>query len=171
MSPTSKPWRTIVRRKAAALAAGAVALGGLTVAAAPPAAADGCLRVVGKVLSVKTNAGYQLGYFYQGYDQCNNRAYAEFHFTDTWVSQVAAGSSITIIPADGWGGATTGDPKGTAWWDALWAPLARHNNEVFTASFSLNWNGNSCSGSSTWDYHDGQIVSDYAGGADCEYQS
>jgi hypothetical protein len=143
---------SVTRRLVAPLAL-AVAAGSLTVLTVPaPASASGCLSARGVQMNVETSAGYVLGKFYQGYNACNNSAYAEFHFTDLWVSRVAGGSSIAIEPEDGYGGAVAGDPHGTAWWDAAWAPLAGHSDLGFTASFTLKWNGYTCEGHSSWDY-------------------
>lgn len=88
--------------------------------AAPSAQAGTCTRTVGAVMEVVTTANYDLGTFYQGYDFCQKRAYAEFHFKDRWVSQVASSSSqVWIVSgASGDPGMHHYNPAGIEWWDA-----------------------------------------------------
>ncbi|MGN5382222.1 hypothetical protein ACQ4WX_49025 [Streptomyces lasalocidi] len=138
---------------------------------APTAQAGTCTETVGAVMEVVTTAGYDLGTFYQGYDFCQKRAYAEFHFKDLWVSQVASSSSqVWIVSgASGDPGMHHYNPAGVEWWDSQ-AARASTAQAVRTTrpSFYLNWNGNTCQGYSDWYYGSGTQIGYGVGGPSCK---
>lgn len=138
--------------------------------AAPSAQAGTCTRTVGAVMEVVTTANYDLGTFYQGYDFCQKRAYAEFHFKDLWVSQVASASSqVWIVSgASGDPGMHHYNPAGIEWWDAGSQGIYSTSSEVYQAGFYLTWNGNVCQGYSDWYYGSGRQLGYGVGGPSCK---
>lgn len=151
---------------AAALTAGST----VGMVAAPTAQAGTCTRTVGAVMEVITTANYDLGTFYQGYDFCQKRAYAEFHFKDMWVSQVASASSQVWIvsAASGDPGMHHYNPAGIEWWDAGSQGIYSTSSEDYQAGFYLTWNGNVCQGYSDWYYGSGVQLGYGVGGPSCK---
>ncbi|GAA1243811.1 hypothetical protein GCM10009665_38310 [Kitasatospora nipponensis] len=155
-----------IRSAVVAAAVSATSLVGL--AAAPSAQACG-LQTVGHVMEVVTTAGYDLGTFYQGYDNCQHSAYAEFHFKDLWVSSVATNSRVWIVSAARTDpGMTTYNPNGAQWWDAGKEGIYSTGNEDFEAGFYLSWNGYICQGYSDWYYGTGTQIGYGVGGPNCQ---
>ncbi|MFJ4183657.1 hypothetical protein [Kitasatospora sp. NPDC089509] len=155
----------------AALTAAALTAGSMVgLAVAPAAQAGTCTETVGPVMEVVTTGGYDLGTFYQGFDFCQKRAYAEFHFKDLWVSQVADGNSqVWIVSgASNDPGMHTGRPAGATWWDAGSQSVYSTSSEVYQAGFYLSWNGNICQGHSDWYYGSGTPLGAGVGGPSCK---
>lgn len=148
----------------AGLVLGASALTGLATA---PAQAASCREAVGPSQNLSIN-GYNIGQFYEGFDFCARATYAEFRFTDLWVSQQATSGGIAITRDDGLAQATNGAPNGVTFWDAGYLPVPTSGVESFTAAFNFSWWTGSrtatCQGFSNWDYHTGTPL---GAGSDC----
>ncbi|MER5549212.1 hypothetical protein ABT072_44085 [Streptomyces sp. NPDC002589] len=155
-------------------AIGAVASAALTASAlvvmgpSTAARADGCLRTVGDTRNIDTYAGYHIGVFYQGYNQCTRQAYAEIDFSDMWVSQVADGWDI-YMTSNGRNEVTDTTPGGKVSWVSPMMSIDTPgtNESDFEAHFVLTWNGYECKGYSKWNYTNGTSNGAWVGGPNC----
>ncbi|MCP2341250.1 hypothetical protein [Actinomadura rupiterrae] len=134
-----------MRTKRIASAAAAVAAGlatgvlpGLTAASAH---ADPCLVIKGGVEAVVAD-GQHIGIFYQGFDQCNNTTYAEFHFDSSDTSSRVISTypytdgriQITRVPQYNQNITNYGLPNGALYWDAGSLSTVHPDGEQFSAS-------------------------------------
>ncbi|WP_345432419.1 hypothetical protein [Actinoallomurus vinaceus] len=144
----------------------ACALSGLT---AESARAASCLRTVGKIEPVVAD-GQHIGIFYQGFDQCNKTAYAEFHFDSSDTSSRVTSTDpytdneikITRVPRYDQNITNHNLPNGALYWDAGSMSVEHADGEQFSASAHFYFWTHSkiaeCFVEVSWDYSDGHQV-------------